>query len=204
MINTNTYIQLQQDEYGTYFIYPYIPRRWQKLFSEEETEISRRIWKYKSGDMNELTLFTNDLMKAVTQVSHEIPYSKIGLVAVPPSKVEKESPVRNSIYNMKLWYQRGETKTYFGCDKIIYDYGRLICRTEDIRTSHYGKRATYEEQKASLGCIRDRLWKYRTAFIILDDITTKGTSMKACRDLLIEHEANEDAVYCLAIAKTIR
>ena len=45
-----------------------------------------------------------------------------------------------------------------------------------------------------------RLW---TTFIILDDVTTLGTSMDACRDILIQHGAKEQYIYRMAIARTL-
>ena len=80
------------------------------------------------------------------------------MVAVPPSKVNKESSIGTSIWNIENWYNQGITETYFNCDKQIYEYRTLLTRIVDVPTSHESRvRATYEEQISSIACSRDRL-----------------------------------------------
>ena len=89
-------------------------------------------------------------MHAITILSQNIPQSKIGLVAVPPSKVDKDSPIRESIRIIKEWYDDGLAEDKFGGDKQIYDYGLLIRRISDISTAHAGKPATKAERKRAV------------------------------------------------------
>lgn len=97
-------------------------------------------------------------MRAIAQLSVYIPDKKIGLVAVPPSKVNKESSIGTSIWNIENWYNQGITETYFNCEKQIYEYRTLLTRIVDVPTSHESRvRATYEEQISSIACSRDRL-----------------------------------------------
>lgn len=193
---------LRQTESGIHYIYDYYPSKYRRITGDQDL-LRRQIWAYKDMDSDAVTRFTRDLISAVTLISRDIRLSKIGLVAVPPSKVCKESPVRESIRQIVSLSKKGVISSAFGCNKTLYDYGTLLTRTSDIRTSHREGRATYEEQIDSISCSRDRLWRYRTAFIILDDVTTLGTSMDACRDILIENGSDEDKIYRLAIAKTV-
>ena len=197
-------MDLKQTEDGIYYIHDYYAQKRFKRVSQEKEDFRSLMWVYKD-QLHEVAMrqFTNELMEAITLISQDIRLTKIGLVAVPPSKTFKKSPIRASIQRIHNWYEEGITQTDFGCDKDIYDYGKLLTRIYDIKTAHKEGRTTYEEQKASIACSRDRLWRYRTAFIILDDITTKGISMDVCRDILIDNGANEDNIFRLAIAKTV-
>ena len=194
-------MDLKQTESGIYYIHDYYGKKKYPQVTEEQEDLRQSIWDYKNHDGAALQRFTNELMEAITLISQDISSPKIGLVAVPPSKTDKESPIRSSIWNIHNWYEGNVTQFIFGCDKVIYDYGKLLTRIYDIKTAHKEGRTTYEEQKASITCSRDRLWRYRTAFIILDDVTTKGTSMDVCRDILIDNGANEENIYRLAIAR---
>ncbi len=195
-------ININQTDTGIYYLHEYFPVRYKRV-TEEQDRIRRAIWAYKEMDSEAIGLFTNELMQAITLISKQVYPAKIGLVSVPPSKTNKESPVRKSISNITFWYSRGVTEKQFDCYKQIYDYGNLLTRKSDIPTAHEGMRATYDQQKASISCKRERLWKYRTAFFILDDVTTVGTSMDVCRDILIENGCSPNRIYRLAIARTV-
>lgn len=194
---------IKQTETGIYYLHDYIPTRNFPIHSSEEVAMSKMIWDYKDNRGNAVGIFTNELMQAIAEISRNMVSNKIGLVAVPPSKVNKASTVRTSIWNMENWYKQGITKRNFNCYKEIYDYGNLIMRSSDINTAHEGQRATYEEQMESLTCQKSGLSRLWTTFIILDDVTTLGTSMDACRDILIQHGAKEQYIYRMAIARTL-
>ena len=193
---------LYQTDTGIYYLHEYYPVKYRHI-SDEQEEIRRKIWAYKDQENEAISEFTNEFMAAIAAIMQHYTASKIGLVAVPPSKVGKPSPVRTSIENIVFWYKTGITASTFGFNRQIYDYGSLLQRTSDIPTAHQGVRATYEEQKASISCRTSRLWRYNTSFFILDDVTTKGTSMDVCRDILVENGAHPDRIYRLAIAKTV-
>lgn len=196
-------ISLKHTDEGVYYIHDYVPVRSFPYSSDDEVAFTRELWDYKKSEAEALDKYTKELMAAIAQLSFHVSDSKIGLVAVPPSKVGKESAIRTSIWTIKNWCDRGITQTVFGCDKQIYDYSFLLSRESDVATSHESQiRASYEDHIASISCSRDRLWRYRTTFIILDDVTTLGTSMDVCRDILIQNGANADHIIRLAIAKT--
>ena len=196
-------IDLKQTETSIYYFHDYIPTRRFDESSDEEKAVTRQIWDYKNGEEDALDKFTSELMEAITLISERTPGNKIGLIAVPPSKVNKSSSVRTSIETIENWYQQGIAQNRYHCTKKIYDFGNLLTRDKDISTAHEGRRATYDEQKESLVCSKNKLFKYKTTFIIIDDVTTLGTSMDVCRDVLIEHGLNDRYIYRLAIARTI-
>lgn len=196
-------IKLKQTESGIYYIHDYYPINRYRHITREQDELREAIWAYKKLEDDAINRFTNELMEAITIISRSVRSSKIGLVAIPPSKVDKDSPIRTSIWNIQNWYSEGITESYFGCNKQIYDYRNLLTRVYDIPTSHEGVRATYQQQVESIECSRDRLWRYKTTFFILDDVTTRGTSMDACRDILVDNGSREDKIYRLAIARTV-
>lgn len=196
-------LQLNMTDSGIYYLHDYIPVRQFRYYSEEAVAISRKIWNYKDGNQDALNVFTNELMWAVATLANRIRSNKFGLVAVPPSKVNKMSAIRNSIWNMVNWYNNGIVRESFGCSKEFYDHSNLLTRVSDISTAHEGMRATYAEQKKSIACHGNTLSKYWTTFIILDDVTTLGTSMDVCRDILLEHGAKEQYIIRMAIARTV-
>lgn len=193
---------LRKTDTGIYYLHDYIPVRQFDVHTEEEVNLSRMIWNYKNFEPDAIKLFTNELMKAITLLP--IKSNKIGLVAVPPSKVNKKSIIGTSIKHIQNWYNQDVTKNIFNYYKYIYDYSELLIRSSDISTAHEGKRASYDEQKASITCTLKQLSRYWTTFILLDDVTTLGTSMDVCRDILIENGAKEKYIYRMAIAKTVR
>ena len=196
-------ISLKQTSEGIFYIHDYVPVRSFLYSSDAEVNFSRELWAYKKIEAGVLEKYTNELMWAIAQLSFHISDSKIGLVAVPPSKVGKDSAIRTSIWNIKNWFDQGITQSVFKCDKQVYDYSLLLTRESDVATSHESRvRATYEDHMGSISCTRDRLWRYRTTFIILDDVTTLGTSMEACKDILIQNGADANHIIRLAIAKT--
>ena len=197
-------MQLKRTDSGIFYLHDYIPVRLFPNYPEEAVDITKKIWAYKNGDVDARKVFTNELMRAVVMVANHIESDKFGLVAVPPSKVGKMSTVRFSIMNMVYWYNLGLVRKYLNCSKVFYNYGNLLTRVSDISTAHEGVRATYDEQIESIKCCVKKLSKYRTTFIILDDVTTLGTSMDVCRDILLEHGAKEKYIIRMAIAKTVQ
>ncbi|MDE6253983.1 MAG: hypothetical protein K2M78_15345 [Lachnospiraceae bacterium] len=196
-------MQLNITDSGIYYLHNYIPVRQFRHYSEEEVALTKKIWDYKNSDADALNVFTNELMWAVAMIANRTRSNKFGLVAVPPSKVDKLSAIRTSIQAMINWYNQGIIRNNFGCSKAFYDYSNLLTRVSDISTAHEGVRATYDEQIESIKCFRNNLSKYWTTFIILDDVTTLGTSMDVCRDILLEHGAKEQYIIRMAIARTV-
>lgn len=47
-------MELKQTETGIYYLHDYIPKRAFSYHSEEEIQISQKIWAYKNGDADAL------------------------------------------------------------------------------------------------------------------------------------------------------
>ena len=75
---------------------------------------------------------------------------------------------------------------------------------EDVPTAHLGEgRASPEQHIDSMKCCEDNLSNEDTAYIILDDITTTGNTMKACNEILLNHGVNERNIYNIALGATV-
>lgn len=53
-------------------------------------------------------------------------------------------------------------------------------------------------------CCEKNLSNENIAYIILDDITTTGDTMKACNQLLLNNGVNEKNIYNIALGATVR
>lgn len=156
--------------------------------------------------------FNNELMKAISVLSNQVipnNISKLALVSVPSSTVERDAgaTMRKSIKCIENWYDEGKTETDFGCKKEIINCGNILTRISDVITSHLvddsKPRPSYIEHKNSIECSKSEiLERDDVAFIILDDISTRGTVMDACEDILIDNGANKENIYKFALFKT--
>ncbi len=194
---------MEKTESGIYYLHEYYPRRLFGDCLEAEREISQQVWDYKNLNKIAVSRFTDELMEAIAELAEKTSSDKIGLVAVPPSEPDKYSAIKLSISRLAKMYQDGIVQEKYNCRKQILDYSDLLVRTKNVATSHQGRRATYQQHRDSIECSRDGLSKLWTTFIIIDDITTRGTVMKACRDILIDHGAYGKYIYQLAIGRTI-
>ena len=173
------------------------------MASPAQCQVSRDIWSYKDGNPEQIERFANELMQAITSVTDSINTNNLALVAIPPSKVGKYSPVAESIQLIQKWAQDGTLKTKFGCTKNVADYSARLTRVQDVNTSHEGPRATYEDHINSIACGRNKLSHLWSTFIIIDDVVTRGTHMDACKDILIKNGAIDRYIVRLAIARTV-
>lgn len=54
----------------------------------------------------------------------------------------------------------------------------------------------------SIVCTKKDLSDENMAFVLLDDISTRGIIMKVCSDILVKHGVNRKNIYKLAIFAT--
>lgn len=158
--------------------------------------------------------FNNELMKAISVLSNQVipnNISKLALVSVPSSTVERDAgaTMRKSIKCIENWYDEGKTETDFGCKKEIINCGNLLTRISDVITSHLvddsKPRPSYIEHKNSIECSKSEiLERDDVAFIILDDISTRGTIMDACEDILNKKNKQKEADIHAYLIYTIR
>ena len=200
-------IDLNITKDGIYYIYNYVPVRRQKRADDADVQLSNDLLDYKDGKEEAMRRFTSDLQYAVATLSRKCKRKNIGLMAVPSSTVGHESTVCKSIAELYGWSQHPFMGLPFDENKKIYDYSNYLIRTSNVQKAakaRRGKRPTVEDHINSISVSKETpLWKYRTAFIIIDDITTTGTIMRACRQILLNHGAKEEDIICLALAKTI-
>ena len=212
-------------QFGVYYLFDY-----DKNTKYRTGSLSKKLLNYKdySDDSidykDEFDYFNNELMKALSVLSNQVipnNISKLALVSVPSSTVERDAlaTMRKSINCIENWYDEGKTETDFCCKKEIINCGNLLTRISDVRTSHlsktqpmfydvttsykYKSRPSYIEHKNSIECSKSEiLERDDVAFIILDDISTRGTVMDACEDILIDNGANKENIYKFALFKT--
>ena len=198
-------MRLYKTNFDVYYIHEYIPEYKWDNFNSDDTEISQRLLRYKRKNKEyAFNFFTNELTEAIINFSNNIlvDVNEIVLVAVPPSKVDKYSPIRLSISRIK---NNTEIKSKFNFIDKINDGGELLMRIKDVSTSHKERRALYSEHILSIDFNEDLAESYgeNAVYIILDDITTTGLIMDVCRDILIDYNIDENKIYRLAIGSTI-
>ena len=212
-------------QFGVYYLFDY-----DKNTKYRTGSLSKKLLNYKdySDDSidykDDFDYFNNELMKALSVLSNQVipnNISKLALVSVPSSTVERDAlaTMRKSINCIENWYDEGKTETDFCCKKEIINCGNLLTRISDVNTSHlsktqpmfydvttsykYKSRPSYIEHKESIECSKSEiLERDDVAFVILDDISTRGTIMDACEDILIDHGANKENIYKFALFKT--
>ena len=81
----------------------------------------------------------------------------------------------------------------------------LLKRVKNVPTAHLCEcRASFEEHIDSIMCMRDNLSNENIAYIILDDITTTGNSMRACNEILLQSGVKMENIYNIALGATVR
>lgn len=200
-------VALQESNHGVYYIYDYIPKYiWESFDDEESVDISKKILDYKDMKVFAMNFFTKLLAQAIVELANakiDENFEKLALVSIPPSKVYKKSPIKNSIDRIVKIYEKNPNEYKFNNIKKVYNCGNLLIREKNVSTSHMGKRAKYHQHILSIDCRKDFSdVADDIIFLLLDDITTTGTIMKVCEDVLIDYCINKDDIYKLAIGQT--
>ena len=198
--------KLNMTDWDVYYLHNYIPNDDRKTANLNDRRISNKILKYKHANNVEIRLFTRELMKSISYLSNNIineKYKKLVLVAVPTSKVDKFSPIQESINQICQWHESGKTLNDFNCHKELLN-GNILTRVSDVNSAHNeGPRPTYNEHLNSILFYNDFIFDEKTAFILIDDITTTGTIMDVCEDILTKNDINKNSIYKFAICKTV-
>ena len=96
-------------------------------------------------------------------------------------------------------------KRYDGFDKLKFDYDirNALFRKTTVTKNHLSdsaERRDYNDNKNSLGLSDKKLIKNKN-IILIDDITTQGTTLIASRDFLLSNGASR--VIMLSVGKTL-
>ena len=157
------------------------------------TNKNRSIWGVKDHKLTNINEFTNRIDKFIN--------SYVTLCSVPPSKKNKVSGIDKIIYELsRLNVNRvnGGCMKNFNKEDFKNSFLIRIKDMEEQRTTRHG----YEQISESIEVNKKQIKKIEGKNILLiDDVTTKGTTFKVCFDKLNEMKANR--VICLALGKTI-
>lgn len=193
---------------GICYLSSYIPtniRDTSYSFNKELTEcieFSEKIIDFKNGGYD----FLDELLEAIMYIceSYFKDVDKISLVAVPSSKESKvkDSQSKKPITEIIKLYNMGELEYKYNFIKILSDESDLLKRCTEIEEHKFSNdRWDKNIHFNTISC--SKKLNHSTGFIILDDVTTTGTSMNSCREILINNGANEKNIICLALAETI-
>ncbi len=211
--NINIYIS---DE-NIYFLHDYIPLRKIREYREEsqhlskdvknKIRISKKILMYKNGKDKAVELFTKEIMGAISIlcIRYWDDIDGIALVSVPASKVDKPHQTTKSIDLIESWYKKDEIESIYGCDKNIHNFSHLLKRYEDLESAHLSDtktRPTVEDHLNSILCTEEDLSNLNYGFILLDDVSTQGNTMEACKKILMDKGLNEKQILPLVIGDT--
>lgn len=202
-------------QFGVYYLYDYLPKTRKKdkskKYNMRTKRISERIRRYKDYDKQypnllkeDFNFFNDKLIETIAEFSNNIigdEINKIALVAVPSSTINRDSTatMRESINAIENFYNSNlEFKEIINCSDLLY-------RVSDVKPSHLkGRRTSYIEHMNSIKCRENEILNMNdVSFIILDDITTRGTILNACEDKLIENGVNRANIYKFVIGKTV-
>ncbi len=202
--------EIKTTHFGVYYINEYIPQDKHDMYDKNDVDFSKRLLGYKK-DMDDysVVLFTRDLIEFITYVANKVfdeNITKLALIAIPSSKTYKiNNSIKKSIDIIEKWYNEGQLESEFNCGYEIINCKDLFKRVKDVPTAHLGEgRATCEQHIDSIECMDNLTFDENTAYIILDDITTTGSSMMAGNEILLEKDVGSENIFNIAIGATVR
>lgn len=206
--NINKFNLTKQD---VYYLYDYVPVDKKDCYDLNYVKISEEILKYKSGILSYIKKFTLDLIDFIQYLSNNLLDSsikKIYLVSIPSSTQnrDKYSTMKKSIRLIEHINNENLINFNEGCERQIVNFNDLLIRTKDVYTAHksYSPRPSYDDHIKSIKFNQDKQIDSDNAiFILLDDITTTGTIMGACNDILVNNGIKREKIYKFAFGKTV-
>ena len=195
--------KLNKTDWDVYYLHNYIRNDDRRIANLNDRKLSAKILNYKHDKKAEMRLFTRELMKSISYLSNHIidyKFEILALVSIPPSEVDKFCPIQESINQIEQSFKTGND---FNCQHEIIN-ANILTRYSNVNPAHKeGPRPTYDEHLNSISFNKDFIFTDTIAFILIDDITTTGTIMDACEDILIVNDIQKDSIYKLAISKTV-
>lgn len=168
------------------YLYPYYS------IKEKSDEMSKTVYHvFKKGWDTYLTDIYTDLYDAVVNyfVQNEMKNLKVAVTVMP-------SHLRG-MYGESLL----KVAKYLARDFGFVDSSKLIQRTVDKIKSTEGGARDEEAHLVTLG-LSYPIDNSVDVYIILDDITTTGSSLRAAKRLLISNGVNPNNIIKIAVAKT--
>lgn len=169
------------------YLYPYYS------LNEKQDEMSKKVYQVFKKDWNtHFNDIRNDLFDAVRAHFEQniIKKNKIA-VAIMPSHSK-------DAYGQKLLNLASDLCKQFGFQNATH----LIRRTMDKTKSTEGGERTVWAHLKTLG-LGYEINKNVNVYIVLDDITTTGSSLEAAKELLINNGVEARNIIKIAIAKTM-
>ena len=202
--NSKIFISKNNDD-----LYKYLPISCYNRVPEDfkKNELIRRykncsneILSYKNNDNQKIyNNFTYKLMYAVVNLLDVVfkDIEKIALVSVPSSNPDNVPQTKTSVNIIEKIFKESNLENI-----LDSKYNNIIVRNEKILSQKESMdKWDIDRQKNSLSC--EKNLPESIGFIILDDIVTTGTTISACKELLISNGANEKNIVGLTIAETI-
>lgn len=180
-------MKFKETDDGVLYLYPYYS------LSEKNDRKSKEVYQvFKKGWDTYFQGICEDLFEAVERYFDEETRDWCTIaVAVMPSHIK-------GTYGEKLSEMAAELAGEFG----LRDASDLIQRTKDKVKSTDGGLRDVEAHLKTLG-LAGPVDEDVDIYIILDDITTSGSSLEAAKQLLVSGGADERCVVKMAIAKTM-
>lgn len=207
--NFNSKIFISKNNDDIYYLYKYLPiscyNRVPEDFKKNKVisyykNCSNEILSYKNNDNQKIyNNFTYKLMYAVVNLLDVVfkDIEKIALVSVPSSNPDNVPQTKTSVNIIEKIFKESNLENI-----LDSKYNNIIVRNEKILSQKESMdKWDIDSQKNSLSC--EKNLPESIGFIILDDIVTTGTTISACKELLISNGANEKNIVGLTIAETI-
>lgn len=193
-----------------YFLYDYIPSGRRTIYKNQKTKLSKKVEDcvkidemlidYKYDNKYE-DYFTVKFLEAISKIHENYFNDKdgIALLSIPPSKKNITPQTKKSIDLMMEWCEEDKTLIDFE----IYNCYDILTREKSVKSSKEGDKRVEKHIDSIKYNEKDEISNLNLGYIILDDITTTGNTMYACRHILIENGHENKNIISLAIARTV-
>ena len=202
--------ELLYDENDVAYFYNYVKTKfWNKLGQDDESVLtSKALLNFKekrcSSDIKEW--FMRDIAGYLQGFTF-MDYSNVVIIPVPSSKGYKYSCIINAVKRIFHIMDNSinESALYLGLDSpanFIDGTGILKRTTNVIPMKYLWPKPSIEEVKQTISFYDRDPSIIHDDIVLIDDIITTGTTMNACKELLIENGVNPYKIHCFALAKT--
>lgn len=166
---------------------------------------SDAILRYKDGNHDAVNFGTSAFMIAIQDIVVACNLDcDVWLMSVPSSKIYKTSSVVRSIHDMldALNDHSDESWSIIPPTITVYDKTKCLTRVVNIESAHLSvDRPDIDTHLASIKCQVGCVPTCVLVFL-LDDVVTTGTTLLACRKLLVDAGVPEEFVLGLTLGKT--